>query len=206
MIEADKINDSNDVHTAVAITVNRLHRRYRRWVEPADLTQHLWEYIWKKRKVFAEYLSREDKEEQKQGWAALLLALQRAGDRHCRKEKADKSGYRPEDEAFYTKAMIEDLVSMLYNGAGITNIIDDRVKVKSAPGSGYSVETSLVDIERALKSLESEDRFVVVEVYGHSTPEAAVAETLGVSRSTVDRRLAKASKQMIEFLGGPSPY
>lgn len=206
MIEADKINDSNDVHTAVAITVNRLNRRYRRWVEPADLTQHLWEYIWKKRKVFAEYLSREDKEEQKQGWAALLLALQRAGDRHCRKEKADKSGYRPEDEAFYTKAMIEDLVSMLYNGAGITNIIDDRVKVKSAPGSGYSVETSLVDIERALKSLEPEDRFVVVEVYGHSTPEAAVAETLGVSRSTVDRRLAKASKQMIEFLGGPSPY
>lgn len=206
MIEADKINDSNDVHTAVAITVNRLNRRYRRWVEPADLTQHLWEYIWRKRKVFAEYLSREDKEEQKQGWAALLLALQRAGDRHCRKEKADKSGYRTEDEAFYTKAMIEDLVSMLYNGAGITNIIDDRVKVKSAPGSGYSVETSLVDIERALKSLEPEDRFVVVEVYGHSTPEAAVAETLGVSRSTVDRRLAKASKQMVEFLGGPSPY
>lgn len=206
MIEPDKINDSNDVHTAVAITVNRLCRRYRRWVEPADLTQHLWEYVWKKRRIFAEYLSREEKDEQKQGWAALLLALQRAGDRHCRKEKADKSGYRPEDEVFYTKAMIEDLVSMLYNGAGITNIIDDRVKVKSAPGSGYSVETSLVDIERALKSLEPEDRYVVVEVYGHSTAEAAVAESLGVSRSTVDRRLAKASKQMIEFLGGASPY
>jgi RNA polymerase sigma factor (sigma-70 family) len=206
MIEADKIHDSNDMHTAVAITVNRLHRRYRRWVEASDLGQHLWEYAWKKRKVFTEYLSREDKEEQKQGWAAVLIALQRAGDRYCRKEKADKSGYRTEDEVFYTKAMIEDLVSMLYNGTGITNLIDDRVKVKSAPGSGYSVETSLVDIERALKSLEPEDRYVVVEVYGHSTPEAAVAESIGVSRSTVDRRLARASKQMIEFLGGESPY
>lgn len=206
MVEPDKISDSNDMHTAIAITVNRLHRRYRKFAEPADITQSLWEYAWRKRKAFAEYLSREEKEEQKAGWAALLTALHRAGDRYCRKEKADRSGYRTEDEAFYNRAMIEDLVSMLYNGSGATNIIDDRVKVKTAPGSGYSVETSVADIERALDSLEAEDRYLVVEVYGHCTPEKAVADSLSISRSTVDRRLAKACKQMIEFLGGESPY
>lgn len=206
MVEPDKIADSNDMHTAIAITVNRLSRRYRRWVEAADLTQHLWEHAWKKRKVYAEYLSREDKEEQKQGWSALLTALQRDGDRYCRKEKADRSGYRVEDEAFYTTAMIQEMVSMLYNGSGLTNIIDDRVKVKTAPGSGMSVETSMADVEMALKYLEPEDRYLVVEVYGHSTSETTLAESLGVSRSTVERRLTRACKRMIEFLGGPSPY
>ena len=206
MVDPDQISDSNDLHTAIAIITNKLNRRYRKFVEPADITQSLWEYSWKKRKQFAEYLSREDKEEQKQGWAALLTALHRAGDRYCRKEKADRSGYRTEDEAFYTKAMIEDLVSMRFNGAGATNIIDDRVKVKTAPGSGYSVETSIADIERALMDLDPEDRYLVVEVYGHCTPEKAVADSLNISRSTVDRRLAKACKQMVEFLGGPSPY
>lgn len=206
MVEPDKITDSNDMHTAIAISVNKLIRKYHRWVEAKDVTQHLWENAWKKRKVFAEYLSREDKEEQKQGWSALLTALQRDGDRYCRKEKADRSGYRTEDEAFYTKSMIEDLLSMLYNGTGITNIIDDRVKVKTAPGSGYSVETSLADVEMALKYLEPEDRDLLVQAYGYQVSETALAQTLGVSRSTVERRLTKACKQMIEFLGGPSPY
>jgi RNA polymerase sigma factor (sigma-70 family) len=206
VVEPDKISDSNDMHTAIAITVNRLSRRYRKWVESEDLTQHLWEYAWKKRDQFAEYLSREDKEEQKQGWAALLVALQRAGDRYCRKEKADRSGYRTEDEAFYTKSMIEDLISMLYNGVGITNIIDDRVKVKTAPGSGYAVETSMADVEMALKYLDAEDRSLLIEAYGYQVTEATLAQNLGVSRSTVERRLAKACKKMVEFLGGPSPY
>lgn len=206
MVEPDKITDSNDMHTAIAIAVNKLIRKYHRWVEAKDVTQHLWENAWRKRKAFAEYLSREDKEEQKQGWSALLTALQRDGDRYCRKEKADRSGYRTEDEAFYTKAMIEDLISMLYNGTGLTNIIDDRVKVKTAPGSGYSVETSMADVEMAMKYLDPADRSLLIEAYGYQVPESTLAQNLGVSRSTVERRLSKACKQMIEFLGGPSPY
>lgn len=206
MVDPDLINDSNDVHTAIAITTSRLTRRYWKVVESADITQSLWEYSWRKRSQFAEYLSREDKEEQKQGWSALLTALHRAGDRYCRKEKADRSGYRTEDEAFYTKAMIEDLVSMMYNGAGSTNVIDDRVKVKTAPGSGYAVETSMADIDRALSSLEPDERHLIVQIYGLNAREKQVAEELNISRSTVERRLTKACQHMIEFLGGASPY
>lgn len=194
------------MHTAIAITVKRMARKYRRFTSDEDVRQTLWEFAWRKRDTFAEYLSREDEADRKRGWSALLVALHRAGDRYCRKEKAEKSGYRPSDEAFYNRVLIEELVSARWNGTGLTNQVDDRVKVKTIPGSGYGLETSLADLDRAMSRLEPEDKSLLFQAFGEQEPEKDLAVQYGVSRSTIDRRITKACNQIIEFLGGESPY
>lgn len=206
MVDPDKIADSNDMNTAISITTNRLHRRYRRFCEAADIRQSLWLYAWRKREQFAEYLSREDEAERKQGWSAVLVSLHRAGDRHCRKAKADQCGYKVTDEVFYSRAVIEELLAAYFNPGMTTNVVDDRVKVKSAPGSGYGLETSLADIDRALRLVDPEDRYVLLRVFGDGVAKERVGLEQGVTRSTVDRRISRAIKVMVEFLGGESPY
>lgn len=205
-MEPNEIADSNDMHTAIAITVKRLQRKYSRFVQADDLRQTMWEYAWRQRQTFAEYLSREDEADRKRGWSALLTSLYRSGDRYARKEKAEQSGYRPSDEAFYNRVLIEELVAARYNGTGMTNQVDDRVKVKTIPGSGYGLETSLADLDKAMKQLDVEDRALIESAFGEQLAERELAEMFGVSRSTIDRRLTRACSQMIEHLGGESPY
>lgn len=205
-MDPDKITDSNDIHTAIAITVKRLSRKYSRFVPADDMRQTLWEYTWRQRKAFTEYLDREDEADKKRGWSALLTSLYRAGDRMARKEKAEQSGYRPSDEVFYNRVLIEELVAARRNGTGLTNQVDDRVKVKSVPGSGYGLETSLADLDKAMDTLDAADRSLLESAFGEQLAERELAELYGVSRSTIDRRISKACTQIVEFLGGESPY
>ena len=202
----EEIAESNDVHTAIAITVKRLQRKYSRFVQPDDMRQTMWEYAWRRRETFAEYLNREDEVDRKRGWSALLTSLYRAADRYARKEKAEQSGYRPSDEAFYNRVLIEELMSVRYNGSSLTNQVNDKVKVKTIPGSGYGLETSLADLDKALLMLDLEDRALLEKAFGDQLHERELAEMFEVSRSTIDRRINRACAQVIEYLGGESPY
>lgn len=203
--------ENEELAVAISVQANGLVRKYRRFVELDDVQQELWLAVAKNSKSFIDFLDRDpdDKDAVRQGWAAAYKTLWRHGDRYCRKEKAAKTGYRPEDEAFYDRQRIGMLLEMRYNGTSYTNQYDDsRPKGKTKPGSGYMLETEYADVDVALKKLTGVEQAALMAHYVDGLSETDVANMLGGSwnRMKVARLLAKACKRMINHLGGESPY
>jgi RNA polymerase sigma factor (sigma-70 family) len=196
----------DDLRTIISIQAHRLMRKYHRYVEYDDLTQELWVYGYRKHDKFVEFLTREDKDEQRQGWSAAHKSMWREGDKYCRTVKAEALGYRPGDEAFYDASQVRQLVEMSHNGTSYTNQVDDRPKVKRIPGSGYMLETSIADLHRAMKVLSPEERGILMHAYGDGVPEEEVAEAWDMPRAKVRRTLKRATKKIIDELGGESPW
>lgn len=196
----------DDLTAVIAIQASRLNRRYYRWVDIADLRQEMWLHVLKRKDRFSEYMMRDDPDERRKGWAAVHKSVWRAGDQYCRKAKADSTGYRTSDESFYDREQVRSLMEMKFSGTSLTNQVDDRPKVKRIPGSGYMLETSMADIEQALKRLTDEERDILVSVYGLDQPEEEVAETYGMTRAKLRRTVQRACSKMIEHLGGESPW
>lgn len=202
---------SEELAVAISTQASSLFRRYRRFVETDDIRQELWLAVAKNRKAFTDFIDRDpgDKDAVRQGWAAAYKTLWRHGDRYCRREKAVRSGYRPEDEAFYDRHRIGVVLEMMHNGTSFTNQYDDsRPKGKTKPGSGYSLETEFADVESAMKALSGLEKAAMMTYYVDGKTEAEVADILGgdLNRQKVARILDRATKKMINALGGESPY
>jgi RNA polymerase sigma factor (sigma-70 family) len=198
--------DSEDMRNAVALMGGKLHNKYRRFVPPDDIAQVLWEHILRHPKWMTEYLDREELADKRRGFAAICTSLWRAGERYCRKEKAALSGYSTADEAFYTRATVEELILMQVNGYSYTNQVDDRVRVKTSPVSGYNFETSIADLDTAMKRLDPDERLLLMQAFGEGWSERDLAQHYDASQSSISRRLTNASKKLIRHLGGDSPW
>lgn len=204
-VDVEKLAD------AVSITSGRVYSKYRRRLKSADefdVQQELWLFSWKKREKIREYMDRDGRQAQKKGWSALLTTLHRAGERYCIKQAAHDSGYQVQDLKWYTTDSIKDWIAVLVNGDGVlTNQVGEAdVKVPRMPGEGWNLEASVADIQRALKVLDAEDRWMLLEHYGHLTNRVKIAEVLEISESTVQRRIDDALKKMLDRLGGPRPW
>ena len=204
-VDVEKLSD------AVSIISSRVYNKYRRRLKSADemdVAQELWIFAWKKREKVREYLDREDRQAQKKGWAALLTTLHRAGDRYCVRQAAKDSGYEVQDLKWYTTDQIKDWIAVLVNGDGVLSnqVGEADVKAPRMPSEGWNLEASLADIQRAMKALDPEEKWMVEEHYGHLTTRPKIAELLEVSESTVQRRIDDALKKMLERLGGPRPW
>ena len=203
--------DVSKLTDAVSITAGRVYGKYRRRLKSADeldVQQELWIFAWKKREKIREYLDREDRAGQKKGWSALLTTLHRAGERYCVRQAAHDSGYEVQDLKWYTVDQIKDWIAVLVNGDGVMSnqVGEADVKAPRMPSEGWNLEASIADIQRAMKVLDSEDMWMLLEHYGHLTNRSKIAEVLDVSESTVQRRIDDALKKMLERLGGPRPW
>lgn len=203
--------EHEELVAVVAMQANSLHRRYHRFTERGDIEQELWLAVAKNLDTFVGFLDRdpEDKDAVRQGWSAAHKTLWRHGDRYCRREKAVKTGYRPQDEAFYDRQRIGILLDMRFNGTSFTNQYDDsKPKGKSKPGSGFMLETEYADIDRALSKIDPRERAVVMMHYVDGLGESEIADQYGddMNRMKVARILDRACKKMVQYLGGESPY
>jgi len=187
-------------------------RKYRAFLEQADLQQECWLWCLRRQDKVQEYLDREDEVERRRGEAALRLTLDRRCERYARKEKAKVLGYKPSDEYFYTPAQVRDLLDYYYVGDWSARLTqsdnEDPVRrTGSDPAEGHNVLALMADLDAAIKALPPrwEELLVRMHVEPRTVAEV-VAEEDGVSPRTIRRREERAIRCIIEFLGGPDPW
>ncbi len=199
-----------EINQIATYSVRAVARRYADYTTADDLRQHVMEYAWKRNDKVAEYLLRDDENERRRGVGALSVLFKRSAERYARKEKAAKLGYAIEDEFFYRTDLVERLISILpygVEGAGQALNPDGGTGRKTnLPNEGGNILAMVADIESGLKFLEPRLTYILEARYAEGQTLQQIADTLELSVQRVDQLSRKAMKELIEFLGGESPY
>jgi len=207
MVEEDKwIQDLVDVSQTVAYTISR---NYKGFVEVDDIKQELLEWSLKRADKIQEWLSPElSKQEYRLGIKRLAKTFNRMADRYCRREKARKLGYYVHDEAFYSTALVEELLPMAFSSELITK--DPASEFVSGgggdPATAGSFLASMYDIRIAVRKLSIELYEILRMRYEDGMNLATIGEVLNLSESTISRKVNTAIKLVSKELGGESPW
>ncbi len=156
MVEDKWVQDVVEIAQTSAYIITR---NYKGFAEADDVKQELLEWSLKRNDKIQEWLSPElSKQEYRIGIKRLAKTFNRMADRYCRKEKAKKLGYSVHDEAFYSTAMIEELLPMAFSSNIITK--DPATEYVSNgggdPATAGSFLASMYDIRIALRNLTIE--------------------------------------------------
>lgn len=195
-----------------AVAAAPVHRNFNKFIDFDDLKQSACEFAVKKKHKVVEYLDREDRQERKQGEAALIKMLRRHCDRVARKEKAERTGYRPEDEYFYRPAMVENLVKVWgsgeYESAG--QVFDPaemgQKRKRKVASEGNDLLAMMADIDAAMRSLDSRTYGVLYLRLVDEMKLVEIAKEWEISPQRVDQIVQRGIRKIIEFLGGYTPY
>lgn len=201
----------NDIVPSV---VSIVYRRYRKYVDRADLTQEAYAWIMT-RVVYLNGLLEEENEavrlanQRRVGWQ-----MKRAVERYARKEKANSSGYQTNDESFYDVITIAQLlpyvIASVVNDTAIEqaqNLVNDGTPRKpSAPAEGGNLLATLIDIKKAYELLDEDEKKILRLRYHENYTLQQLSEVLECAVSTADRRCGNALRKLLNFMGGESPY
>lgn len=209
---------TNQLHPSleqiVPSVVTAIFRRYRAYVEKGDLTQEAWAFVLSKVEQFNETLSVESEVQQKWNEKKVAWQIKRNLERYARKEKAAKSGYQVNDEAYYDTLTIAQLLPFVIKSHVMNTaleqsqvLINDGTPRKTpAPAEGGNLLAMLVDIKKAYEKLDKDDQTILRLRYHENHTLQMLAEYLECAVSTADRRCAQALRKVQELMGGDSPF
>lgn len=201
----------NDIIPSVVTVV---FRRYRTFVERADLLQEAYAFCSGRGNRFTEQLDEPNEELRKANERRIGYQIKRHLERYCRKEKAHKSGYTTQDEAFYETITIAQLlpyvIASVVNDTALEqaqNLINDgQPRKPAAPAEGGTLLAILVDIKKAYEMLEQEDKDILRLRYHENHTLQMLGQYLECSISTAERKSNSALRKLQNNLGGPSPW
>jgi RNA polymerase sigma factor (sigma-70 family) len=201
-------SEINDITSYIAYGISK---KYYRFVERDDIRQAMNEYAWKRKDKVEEYLMRDDVVEKKQGYKAFSTFIRRAGERYARKEKARALGYELGDEYFYRLELIEGMIKVLGSGeAYLTNQVLDPdvhgVKAKKLANEGNNLSAMLADVDKAMKKLDPRMQGILTSRFTNDMPLSEIAEAWDISPQRVEQLIAKGLRDIVEDLGGYTPY
>ena len=209
---------SNQLHPAlddlVPSVVTTIHRRFRTYTERSDLLQEAWAFVLTRAENFNELLSDENEVQRKWNEKRVAWQIRRCLERYARKEKASKSGYHLNDEAYYDTVTISQLLPFV-----IKSVISDTAleqsqilvndgtpRKPSAPAEGGNLLAMLVDIKKAYEKLEKQDQEILRLRYHDNLTLQLISEYLECAISTADRRCTQALRKLQNNIGGDSPW
>ena len=191
-----------------------IHRRYRRWTEREDILQECYSWAMSRAEHFATLLEEENPEEQAINVKRIAWQMRRHAERYARKEKAKKSGYQVNDEAYYDTVTIAQLLPFVIK-AHINNsaleqsqvlINDGTPRKPSAPAEGGNLLAMLVDIKQAFEKVGKEDQEILTLRYHENQTLQVLAQYLECSISTADRKINQSLRKIQDEMGGSSPW
>lgn len=201
-----------EVIELAAVAARPVADRFRGFVDAEDLRQVACEYAARRKRKVEEYLMRDDPQERRQGETALIVSMRRECEKFARREKADRTGYRPEDEYFYRPSTVEKIIEVIFNGGAdaagqILDPADMGSKRKRKPSSeGGDILAFIYDVELALKELDPRTYGIVVGRWGDGTTLVDLGQQWSISPQRVEQISRRGMRQLIEALGGKSPY
>ena len=201
----------NDLVPSVVTVV---HRRYRKYVDRADLTQEAYAWVMARVTYFNGLLEDDNDAVRLINQRRIAFQMRRALERYARKEKAARSGYQTNDESFYDTVTIARLlpyiIASIVNDTAIEqaqNLINDGTPRKpAAPAEGGNLLATLIDIKKAYESLDEDDKNILRLRYHENYTLQQLSEATECAISTADRRCGNALRKLLNFMGGESPY
>jgi RNA polymerase sigma factor (sigma-70 family) len=209
---------TNQLHPAlddlVPSVVTTIHRRFRSYTERSDLLQEAWAFVLSRADHFNTVLSDENEVQRKWNEKKVAWQIRRCLERYARKEKASKSGYHLNDEAYYDTVTIAQLLPFV-----IKSVISDTAleqsqilvndgtpRKPSAPAEGGNLLAMLVDIKKAYEKLEKQEQEILRLRYHDNLTLQLISEYLECAISTADRRCNQALRKLQNEIGGDSPW
>lgn len=198
----------------VPSVVTTIHRRFRAYTERGDLLQEAWAFVISRAEHFNEVLSEENEVQRKWNEKKIAWQIRRALERYARKEKASKSGYQLNDEAYYDTVTIAQLLPFVIKSfisetaleQSQILINDGTPRKPSAPAEGGNLLAMLVDIKKAYEKLDKYDQDILRLRYHDNLTLQIISEYLECAISTVDRRCTQALRKLQNNIGGDSPW
>jgi RNA polymerase sigma factor (sigma-70 family) len=209
---------TNQLHPAlddlVPSVVTTIHRRFRTYTERGDLLQEAWAFVLSRAEHFNEILSDENEVQRKWNEKKVAWQIRRCLERYARKEKATKSGYHLNDEAYYDTVTISQLLPFVIKSfISDTALEQSQILVNdgtprkpSAPAEGGNLLAMLVDIKKAYEKLEKQDQEILRLRYHDNLTLQLISEYLECAISTADRRCTQALRKLQNNIGGDSPF
>ncbi len=198
----------------VPSVVTTIYRRFRAYTERGDLLQEAWAFVLSRAEHFNEVLSEENEVQRKWNEKKIAWQMRRALERYARKEKASKSGYQLNDEAYYDTVTIAQLLPFVIKSfisetaleQSQILINDGTPRRPSAPAEGGNLLAMLVDIKKAYEKLDKYDQDILRLRYHDNLTLQIISEYLECAVSTVDRRCTQALRKLQNNIGGESPW
>ena len=209
---------TNQLHPSlddlVPSVVTTIHRRFRAYTERGDLLQEAWAFVLTRADHFNEILSDENEVQRKWNEKRVAWQIRRCLERYARKEKASKSGYHLNDEAYYDTVTISQLLPFVIKSfisdtaleQSQILINDGTPRKPSAPAEGGNLLAMLVDIKKAYEKLEKQDQEILRLRYHDNLTLQLISEYLECAISTADRRCTQALRKLQNNIGGDSPW
>ena len=198
----------------VPSVVTTIYRRFRTYTERGDLLQEAWAFVLSRAEHFNDVLSEENEVQRKWNEKKIAWQIRRALERYARKEKASKSGYQLNDEAYYDTVTIAQLLPFVIKSfisdtaleQSQILINDGTPRKPSAPAEGGNLLAMLVDIKKAYEKLDKYDQDILRLRYHDNLTLQIISEYLECAISTVDRRCTQALRKLQNNIGGDSPW
>lgn len=209
---------TNQLHPAlddlVPSVVTTIHRRFRAYTERGDLLQEAWAFVLTRADNFNQLLSDENEVQRKWNEKRVAWQIRRCLERYARKEKATKSGYHLNDEAYYDTVTISQLLPFVIKSVISDSALeqsqilinDGTPRKPSAPAEGGNLLAMLVDIKKAYEKLEKQDQEILRLRYHDNLTLQLISEYLECAISTADRRCTQALRKLQNNIGGDSPF
>ena len=202
------------IYDIVPSVARQVARRFKGYVEEADIRQECYTFAINKHHLHKELLDEPDTEKRKANERRIGWQIKRVAERYARKEKAAKAGYEIVDEAYYETVTIAQLlplvIASIVTGKPLEQgqqLIDDgQPKKQSAPAESGNFLAILVDIKKAYLALEIDDKNILSKRYYEDHTLEQMAQYLECAISTADRRIEKALLRLQDKLGGESPF
>ena len=186
---------------------NEFGKRYR-MVEPRDISQELWVWFMTHPNKTKEWLLIDN---QKEATKMFAKSLRNAALGYCIKEKARIEGYSPEDNFFYSKDFIKDLLPAVLSNdpKRIQQVLDSGAKTtKDLSESGDWLAFS-ADVRKAYSKLSDKEQRLVFLFYAEEVKGRDLHVQTESSRPSARADMMAANRalnKMVKLLGGFKPY
>jgi hypothetical protein len=188
-----------DAFRQVQNSVTRVYRNYHLYVEHDDLRQHVWSWWFGEgRKYARRYIYAGE-------MAKLGKAVYGQAVKYAEKEKAARSGYRPEDNIAYSKAQIKDLIPLAVDieaMAETTPVAAEGPKAHGNLAEGGNLLASVVDVRRAIDALGGADQSFLQGCDSREYDWQRIGEAYHIQADSADQRFDRIAGRIAKFLSG----
>lgn len=191
----EEIEEVQPLVSGVGITLARMYQM----LERADLEQECWVWAITHPKKFREYLAEAE-------WGKMRRAMTNSARRWAEGERAAASGYSPDDVYWYSITELGVLLGAALDPYGAqVGRQDDEPARGGDPAVAGNWTALLTDVRIAYDALSTEDRTLLAIRHRDGLLDREIAQSYGVTTSTVDRWLKRALRRLQDQLGGPRP-
>jgi RNA polymerase sigma factor (sigma-70 family) len=205
---------AEEYQALVSLIAKQFYRRFN-MVPKDDIEQSMWLWFASHPNKIREWTKLEDK---KQATKLFARSLRNAASDYCQKEKSAQEGYSFDDNFFYTKGLVENILPYMIKSesdedmdleATLDLVMQDLGLTRgssSAAAEHGNYLAFFTDIKSAFYRLPEDKQNVLRLRYTDDLTYTQLADLINQSSNTARMKTERALNHLIRILGGIKPY